>query len=114
MNAELMTAKIVDRFPVWFLFNPDESATGEILLQHDGRTKCRANVFTKEDVVKSFLDGSPQYAKYVSVPLFSPGGFLYFLDIIERRGATHLILNEQSDEERLVPITELRHSMRGS
>ncbi len=113
MSAPVLTAKIVERFPVWFLFNPDHSPSGEILVQVTRpRGQSVANVFTCENAVRAFLDGAPQFAKFVSVPLFSPGGLLYFLDIIERRGATHVVLNEQTVDERLVPIPEVRLSVR--
>jgi len=105
--------KLVGRFPVWFLFNPDVNPSGEILLQkQDSGSETRVNVFTIEETVKRFVSSFPQFARYVSVPLFSPGGLLYFLDIIERRGATHLAVDETSDEERLAPIALVRDEMR--
>jgi hypothetical protein len=98
-------------FPLWTLIHPTLKTRGLIEMPVPGGKA--APLFTDNDLADRYLREHPELGHYVLGSFASPAKLLPFLDLLEKRGFTHVLTDPSRGRGLPFRIAELRSVARG-
>jgi hypothetical protein len=101
------------QFPIWTVIHPTAKAEGFMRLQGEGG-EVGTPLFTDNDLAQQFLQSAKELAHYVLGCINSPPDLLPLLDILERKGFTHVTIDHTKRGAMFFSIAQLRASTQGA